>query len=287
MDVQNLSGKTVLVTGAASGIGKQTTLEFARRGANVAICDANEEGLKQAEAECRSLGRDVVARRVDVANREEMRAFAELVHSRVEAVDILMNNAGVGLGAGFLDTSLEDWDWIVGINLLGVVYGCHFFIPPMVRRGQGGYVVNVSSAAGFMATEPLSAYSTTKFAVFGLSEALRDELLPQRIGVTTVCPGIINTAITQTSLLRGPHATAAARQRMVAMYQRRNYGPERVAQNILRAIQRNRAVAPVTPEAWSLYFLKRLAPGLVARFNRMMADRIRRELESGVSPKPS
>jgi NAD(P)-dependent dehydrogenase (short-subunit alcohol dehydrogenase family) len=282
MDVHNLSGKTALVTGAASGIGKQTTLELARRGANVAICDANEEGLRQTEAECRSLGRDVVSRRVDVSKREEMRAFAALVHGRVEAVDILMNNAGVGLGGGFLDTSLEDWDWIVGINFWGVVHGCHFFLPPMVARGKGGHVVNVSSAAGFIATEALSAYSTTKFAVFGLSEALRDELAPHRIGVTTVCPGLINTPITQTSPLRGPHGTPEARQRMVALYQRRNYGPERVAQNILRAIQRNRAVAPIAPEAWGMYFLKRLAPGLVARFNRMMAERMRRDLEATI-----
>jgi NAD(P)-dependent dehydrogenase (short-subunit alcohol dehydrogenase family) len=281
MDVHDLSGKTVLVTGAASGIGKQTTLELARRGANVAICDANEGGLEQTAADCRSLGRHVISRRVDVSKREEMQSFAELVHGQVEAVDILMNNAGVGLGAGFLDTRLEDWEWIVGINFWGVVYGCHFFIPPMVSRGRGGHVVNVSSAAGFVATEPLSAYSTTKFAVFGLSEALRGELAPHRIGVTTVCPGLINTTITQTSPLRGPHGTPQARQRMVALYQRRNYGPERVAQNILRAIQRNRAVAPVAPEAWGLYFLKRFAPGLVARLNRTMAARMRRELESG------
>jgi NAD(P)-dependent dehydrogenase (short-subunit alcohol dehydrogenase family) len=281
MDVHNLSGRTVLVTGAASGIGKQTTLEFARRGANVAICDANEEGLKQTEGECRSLGRNVISRRVDVSKRDEMQAFAALVHGQVEAVDILMNNAGVGLGGGFLDTSLEDWEWIVGINFWGVVYGCHFFLPPMVALGRGGHVVNVSSAAGIVATEALSAYSTTKFAVFGLSEALRDELSPHRIGVTTVCPGLINTPITQTSPLRGPHGTSQARQRMVALYQRRNYGPERVAQNVLRAIQRNRAVAPIAPEAWGMYFLKRFAPGLVAKLNRMMADRMRRELEAG------
>lgn len=283
MDVRNLSGKTVLVTGAASGIGKETTLAFARRGANVVICDANEEGLQRTEADCRSLGRDVLARRVDVANRQEMRAFAELVNGEVGAVDILMNNAGVGLGGGFLDTSLEDWDWIVGINFWGVVHGCHFFVPAMVARGKGGHVVNVSSTAGFVAAEPLSAYCTTKFAVFGLSEALRDELFRHRIGVTAVCPGIINTPITQTSPLRGQDATPEARQRLIDLYQRRNYGPERVAENILRAIQRNRAVAPVAPEAWGMYFLKRLAPGLVALMNRKVSERTRKELEAARS----
>jgi NAD(P)-dependent dehydrogenase (short-subunit alcohol dehydrogenase family) len=129
-----------------------------------------------------------------------------------------------------------------------------------------------------MATEPLTAYSTTKFAVFGLSEALRDELARYGIGVTAVCPGLINTAITRSSPLRGPGAKPAARERMIELYQRRNYGPERVAANILKAVQRNRAVAPIAPEAWVMYYLKRLAPGLVARLNRRVGERMRRAL---------
>src|SRR5437867_2012388 len=131
MDVTELSGKTVLVTGAASGIGKETALAFARRGANLVICDVSETGLAETEGQVRGLGRDVLVRCVDVASREAMREFADTVHQRVEAIDILMNNAGVGLGGGFLDTTLDDWDWIIGINLLGVVHGCHCFIPKM------------------------------------------------------------------------------------------------------------------------------------------------------------
>ena len=246
MDVSNLSGKTVLVTGAASGIGKETALAFAQRGANLAICDVDESGLAQTEKQARDLGRDVLARRVDVAVAAEMSAFADAVHEKVEAVDILMNNAGVGLGGGFLHTTLEDWEWIVGINLWGVIHGCHYFLPRMVAR-RSGHVVNVASAAGYVASEMLAAYSTTKFAVLGLSEALRDELAQHGIGVTTVCPGLINTPITRSSRMRGPDATEEARQRIVDIYQRRNYGPERVARNILRAVQRNRAVAPISP----------------------------------------
>ncbi|GIW56696.1 MAG: hypothetical protein KatS3mg082_3100 [Nitrospiraceae bacterium] len=271
MDVRNLQGKTALVTGAASGIGKATALAFARRGANLVLCDVDERGLDATAEAIRALGREVFYQRVDVASRHDMRRFAEAVHERLPAVDILMNNAGVGLGASFRDTTLEDWDWIVGINLMGVVHGCHFFLPPMIARGQGGHVINVSSAAGYVATEPLCAYATTKFAVLGFSEALREELERYGIGVTAVCPGIINTPITRTARLRGPAATEEARQRMVAFYERRNYSPERVAENILKAVQRNRAVAPISPEAWLMYYLKRLSPALLRSINRWLA----------------
>jgi NAD(P)-dependent dehydrogenase (short-subunit alcohol dehydrogenase family) len=280
MNITNLSGKTVLVTGAGSGIGKATALAFARRGASLVICDVNEANLAESEQQIRALGCDVFARRVDVASREAMSEFATAVHARVDALDILMNNAGVGLGAGFLDTSLDDWEWIVGINLRGVIHGCHFFLPKMVARGRGGHVVNVASAAAFAATEALSAYSTTKFAVLGLSEALRAELTRHRIGVTAICPGIINTAITTTSPMRGIAAKPEFRRAMVATYQRRNYTPERVADNILKAVQRNRAVAPVSPEAWFIYFLKRFLPGVVAWISRATGARARRQFES-------
>lgn len=275
MDVRSLHGKRVLVTGAASGIGRATALACARRGAAVVICDVNESGLQGTAQEIEQSGQQVFARRVDVSVRHEMREFAAWVHSDIGVVDIVINNAGVGLGANFLDTPLEDWDWIVGINLMGVVHGCHFFVPPMVQRGTGGHVVNISSAAGYAASPPLAAYSATKFAVLGLSEALRQELAPHRIGVTAVCPGIINTPITRSARLRGAAANEQARERMVRFYEKRNYGPDRVAENILKAIQRDRAVAPISPEAWAFYYLKRWAPWLLYRVNQWLARRAR------------
>lgn len=263
MDVRDLRGRRVLVTGAASGIGRATALLFARRGADAVVCDVDEGGLAETAAQIRALGRDVLARTVDVADAQAMGAFAEEVLREWGAPDVLMNNAGVGLGASFLDTSLADWDWILGINLRGVVHGCHYFVPAMVEQGRGGHVVNVSSAAGYTPSEMLCAYSTTKYGVLGLSESLRMELRRRGIGVTAVCPGIIDTPITRSSRLRGAADRPELREQMVRAYQRRGYGPERVAENVLRAIQRNRAVAPITPEAWALYFAKRLVPGLV------------------------
>jgi len=265
LDIRNLNGRIALVTGAASGIGRETALALGRRGAGLVICDLDEQGLGETEAMLRGLGREVLARRVDVADREQMRGFAEETLAQVGVVDILMNNAGVGLGAGFLDTSLDDWDWILRINLLGVVHGCHFFVPAMVERGAGGHVVNVSSAAGYVPTEALSAYVTTKYAVLGLSESLRGELRRHRIGVTAICPGIIDTPITRSSRLRGKYAVEGQREEMISAYQRRGYGPDRVAGNVLKAIQRNRGIAPVSPEAWIAWYLKRLSPALVSR----------------------
>ena len=278
MAIRDFRGRTVLVTGAASGIGRETALAFARLGADLVVCDLNARGLEETAQAIAGMGRPVLARQVDVASQTAMAELAAMVHREHEAVDVLVNNAGVGLGGGFLDTTLADWDWIVGINLRGVVHGCHFFLPPMVARGRGGHVVNVSSMAGYVATAQLVAYSATKFAVFGLSEGLRDELHPHGIGVTAVCPGVINTPITETSPMRGPHATPAARTTIVALYRRRNYGPERVAAQIVRAVRRNRAVAPVSPEAWLFYFLKRLAPGLTARLHRALAARLQRQV---------
>ena len=270
MNTSNLQGRTVLVTGAASGIGRETALLAARRGAGLAICDVDEAGLADVEASARALGRSVVARRVDVADREQMRGFADAVHQEAGVVDLLVNNAGVGLGAGLLETKLEDWDWIVAINVMGVVHGCHFFIPPMVQRGRGGHVANLSSAAGFYATPSLVAYSATKFAVLGLSESLREELQPHGIGVTAICPGIINTPITSSARLRGAAAEPGARERVVALYRRRNYGPDRVARNILKAVERNRSAAPISPEAWLAYAMKRASPRLAGWTARRM-----------------
>lgn len=279
MDVSDLRGRTVLVTGAGSGIGRETALAFARRGADLEICDLSKEGVAETASRIEALGRGRArAETVDVADAAQMEAWATGVHERVGAVDVLVNNAGVAIGGGFLHTTLDDWDWILGVNLRGVVHGCHFFLPRMVERGRGGHVVNVASAAGFVANESLAAYSTTKFGVVGLSEALRDELHRHGIGVTCICPGLINTPITRAAKLVGPMAQGDTRSDMIRTYERRNYGPERVAAAVLRAVQRNRAVAPVAPEAWALYYLKRFAPGLLAWLGRVGAERGRRRL---------
>jgi len=260
MDVRDLSGRWALVTGAGSGIGRATALAFAARGAHLALCDIDESGLAETIAQLPATGAQALGEQVDVASADAVAAFAGRVHQQTPAVDILMNNAGIGIGARMLETPLPEWERIVSINLMGVVHGCQSFVPRMVERGRGGHVVNVASAAGYAATQLLAAYSATKFAVVGLSEALREEVAASGVGVTALCPGLIDTPITRNSRMFGVADTRATRSQLVEGYQRRGYGPERVAAGVLKAIQRNRAVAPVSPEAWLLYWLKRFAP---------------------------
>jgi NAD(P)-dependent dehydrogenase (short-subunit alcohol dehydrogenase family) len=261
----SFDGKLALITGAGSGIGRATATAFARAGADLVLCDIDEASLETTAGPLRGLGRRVSSHRVDVSRRDEMRALAEEVERVHGAVDVLVNNAGVALAAPILETSLEDWEWILSINLWGVVYGCHFFAPGMVRRGRG-HIVNLASIAGLVGGVPLGAYSTTKFAVVGYSESLRDELAPHGIGVTAICPGVINTPITQNSRARG--AWEAMRPRFTSLFQKRGHGPEKVAAAILDAVVHDRALVPVTPEAWAIYFAKRAAPSATLEMMR-------------------
>jgi len=252
-----------VVTGAGSGIGRATALALAERGADLALCDVDDKGLSETAERIEALGRKALRATVDVARKEHVAAFAGLVNGELGRVDVLVNNAGIGVGGSFVEVPIEEWDRIVGINLLGVAYGCHAFLPAMIEAARPAHIVNVASMAGYVAAPGLSAYSATKFAVVGFSEALRAEVAGHGIGVTAICPGIINTAIVRTSRMYGETATEENRERGVRLYERRGYGPERVAKNILKAIQRNRAVAPVSAEAWAFYYLKRALPGLV------------------------
>jgi NAD(P)-dependent dehydrogenase (short-subunit alcohol dehydrogenase family) len=272
INTSDLAGRVVAITGAGSGIGRELALLCAGRGASLALCDINDAAVAETADAARRRRRDVITAQVDVSDPEQMTAFADATFSHFGGVDILINNAGVGLIGGFLDTSLKDWDWLVSINLMGVVHGCDAFIPAMINSGRGGQVVNLSSLAGLLANPQLSAYSATKFAVLGLSEALRIELKPHSIGVTAICPGVINTAITKASPIRGTGDVDGRRQRLAATYQKRGYTPERAARNILRAIDRDRAVAPIAAEAHVLYVLSRVAPPLARWASARMAE---------------
>jgi NADP-dependent 3-hydroxy acid dehydrogenase YdfG len=261
----NLHDKTVVVTGAGSGIGRATALAFAKQGASIVACDLDQARLTSLQGE---LGdRALLLRRVDVSDRNQMAAFA----TDVDTVDILVNNAGVALGGTFLDTSLDDWDWILGVNLRGVVHGCHFFVPKMVARGVGGHVINVSSILGIYAAPQLSAYAATKFAVRGLSQSLREELAPHAIGVTAICPGMIATAIVSDGRMAGQLSERKAN--VVARFRERGASPDKVAAEILDAVRTNPAVRPVGTDAKVIAALQRVAPRTLARLGARLQRR--------------
>jgi len=265
----NLRDRVVVITGAGSGIGRATALAFAAEGARVAACDVNQARL---DALATDLGdRLVLVRKVDVADRAQMKAFADEIHRVAPAADVVVNNAGVACGGSFLDTSLDDWDWLLGINLRGVVHGCHFFIPKMVERGTGGHVVNVSSILGIYPAPNMTAYVASKFAVRGLSQSLRQELAPHQIGVTAICPGMIATAIVADCRMTGD--MTAHKRRVVDTFHKRGAPPEKVAAAILDSVRTNPAVRTVGGDARVLAALTRLAPTAVMRFGARLQRR--------------
>lgn len=258
------AGKTALITGAASGIGRETAFAFAERGARLVLVDVDAAGLERTVVLCRNLGAEAEGHVTDVASADAMRALADRVHESVEAVDVLVNNAGVAVAGSFVGMELHLWDWSLGVNVKGVVHGCHFFLPRMIERKKGGHVVNVASAAGLVAPKGMAVYATTKFAVVGLSDVLRAELRPHGISVATICPGVVNTPITRNARLSGDlKDDPSFNERLAAFYQKRNYGPERVALAIVEAVASRRGLTPVAPESWFLYYGKRFAPWIV------------------------
>lgn len=279
MSVGKVSGKLALVTGAGSGIGRATAKLLAERGARVVAVDVDESRVAVMRADLG--GACALAMRVDVSNRDAMRAFADEVHTRFGVLDVLVNNAGVGQSGGILDTPLEHWDRTVGVNLWGVVHGCALFVPKMVERGAGGHVVNIASVFGLFAPPGTVAYCATKFAVVGLSESMRAELAPHGIGVTAVCPGMIATDI----INRANFTDERSRGRggVADTFAKRGAPPEKVARAVLSAIQRNRALVPVTGEAWTAWMTKRIAPGLLAWGARRVEARLPRSDQSSTS----
>ncbi|MEU0199047.1 MULTISPECIES: SDR family oxidoreductase [unclassified Streptomyces] len=269
---ERFGGQLVLVTGAGSGIGRATALAFAEAGARVVAVDRNAEAAARTAESSRLAGAPAAwAETADVSDEQAMERLAAKVGAEYGVVDVLVNNAGIGLSGSFFDTTPEDWKKVLDINLWGVIHGCRLFGRRMAERGQGGHIVNVASAAAYQPSRALPAYSTSKAAVLMLSECLRAELAGQGIGVTAVCPGFVNTAITSTAHFAGVDAEEEKRlQRRVArIYGLRNYPPEKVARAILRAVARNEAVVPVTPEARGARVLSRFAPGILRRIARV------------------
>lgn len=262
----------VSVSGAGSGIGRATALEFAAQGAELVVSDIDEAGAKATAAEVVARGGVAHAYVLDVADAEAVEQFVEQVCAAHGVPDVVVNNAGIGHAGNFLDTPADQYDRVLDINFGGVVNCCRAFASRLVERGAGGHIVNVASMAAYVPAGSMNAYATSKAAVYMFSDCLRAELSSAGIGLTTICPGVIDTNIIDTTHFDVPAAKQGAVEERRAQIKKgfvaRRYGPEKVARAIVSAVSRNQALRPVTTEAYAAYGVSRLLPSVLRRAAR-------------------
>ena len=265
------AGKLVLITGAGSGFGRETALAFAEAGADVIAVDINKEAAERTATLCRLSEVSAWTRVVDVGSARAMRSLASWVGKEFGAVDVVVNNAGIGLAGSFFDTSDADWDKVLKINLGGVIQGSRLFGAQMIESGRKGHIVNVASMGAYTPTRFMSAYNTSKAAVRMLSDCLRAELAEHDIHVATICPGLSITNITQSTRFVGVSEAEQQRKQSDAtrLYQRRNLKPQAIARSILKAVEQHSAEVPVGVEAHGSRLLSRLVPGLSRRLAQL------------------
>jgi NAD(P)-dependent dehydrogenase (short-subunit alcohol dehydrogenase family) len=260
-----IAGSRVVITGAGSGIGEATALRCAKQGAKVVAVDIDPTSAERTAAACDELTPGASAYECDVADAAAVQALAARVETDDGPVDVLVNNAGVGVAGPFLESSIEDWDWLRGINIDGVAYGCYAFGPAMVARGHG-HVVNIASGAGYIPNKSMAAYCASKAAVISLSQCLRADWRSHGVGVSVVCPGVIATPIVSNTRMVGE---MEGRRERAARGLSMGHSPDLVAKEIIRAVERNRELVPAGLESSVAYHLLRITPspirGLVAR----------------------
>lgn len=249
-----IKGARAVVTGAGSGIGQATALRFAGQGAEVVCVDIDGAAAEATASECAA---GASARTCDVSDAVAVQALADAIEADHGPVDVLVNNAGVGIGGPFLDASIEDWDWLTGVNLNGVAYGCRAFGARMVER-RHGHVVNVASGAAYVMSRDMAAYCASKAAVVALSRCLRADWASAGVGVSVICPGVINTPIATRTRMVGE---LAERQQRIASAFRFGHAPDLVAKAIARAVERNHELVPVGIESELAYRLLPFVPG--------------------------
>lgn len=267
--MDDLNGKGAVVTGAASGIGLGIARCLAKAGANVALLDVEADALERARAELAATGVRVIARRTDVADAADMAQAAREIDAALGKVHLLFNNAGVEIGGMRLeDLGEADWQWLFGVNVFGVINGIRQFVPLLRKHGEAAHVVNTASLAGFWVNPDfrLGPYAATKYAVVALSEALEQDFAGSNIGVSVLCPGAVNTAITRSGRNRpARYGGAYARAGTDGLQAALNHGlsGEQVGERVLRAI-REREFYVFTHAAPKTWFEARFARVLAA-----------------------
>ena len=240
--MRDLEGRVAFITGGGSGVGLGMAKAFVAAGMRVAIADIREDHLEQAAAELEGAAHAI---RLDVTDREAFARAADETERVLGKVHVLCNNAGINLFNDIADATYQDWDWVLGVNLGGVVNGVVTFVPRIKAHGDGGHVVNTASMAAFIAGPGAGIYTTAKFAVHGLSDALRWSLLPHGIGVSMVCPGLVKSKIYESDLIRPPElstdVTPADEEFMRILPGLHDAGmdPDEIGEKVVRAIRQN------------------------------------------------
>ena len=263
--MRDFNGRVAAITGAGSGIGRALANNLAKKGAELALCDIDEAGLAETVAQCEGRGVKVTSQRVDVADRAAVTAWADQVMVDHGKVNLVINNAGVALGATIESMSYEDFEWLMGINFWGVVYGTKAFLPHLKASGEG-HIVNLSSVFGLISVPSQAAYNAAKFAVRGFTDTLRMELEIEgaNVSATTIHPGGIKTNIAKNARMDPSVAEVAGDpDKAIKDFERMFItSPEKAARQILTAVQRDRRRALIGPDAKVIDLISRL-PGTI------------------------
>ena len=258
MGIKDLRGKRCLITGAASGIGRATAIAAAAQGADLFLTDRNGEGLERVAAEIRDAGGTVSHfATVDLVEHEAVVAFAAEVHAIAPSMDVVMNIAGISTWGKIEQLEHEHWRRTIEIDLMGPISILECFVPPMIEARRGGHVVNVASVAGLFGLPWHAPYSAAKFGLRGVSEVLRFDLRKNRIGVSLVCPGAVKTPLVGTVDIVGVDRDNPKMRKLIALFERRAVSPEKVAEKILEAVEKNRYLVFTSPDGRFLHWLQR------------------------------
>lgn len=253
--MKDIHGKRAVVTGAGSGLGRALTLALAERGCRVAVADINLEAARETLAKAQERKGTGEVYRLDVTRPEEVERLAEHLFKNWGGVDLLVNNAGIAVVGLVGDVAIEDWRRVVDVNFWGMVYGCHSFIPRMKTQG-GGHILNVASAAGLLSMMEMAPYSATKAAIVSLSETLKVELAPHRIGVTVLCPMFFKTGLLDTMT----YTEEFEKELSHACFEHGRMTAEQVAESAIRAVEKDRLYCVPQASGKLLWFHKRMCP---------------------------